>query len=332
MDSKHTPNAYRVVGSVAYLSLTLGKETQIDLRDLPLALQYRWSTLPAPSGKFYVHTRIKNLAPPPKQKTLFLHRLLTGATDLWVDHIDGDGLNNRRSNLRPVTPKQNAQNKHPINGTGAYSTSKSGVRGVSAFKSKSGRMYWCVRHTINGVQARPRYFAFDAGGFEKAKAFAEQQRADHMSHAIESNGSVLPLPEKTPSASGIPGVQYQEHQRNGRVYTYWIAQVTWARKTYTKSFPWTDAGKAQAGEWYQAELQRLSHGEAPVVVKRHKPTLSGIPGLVRVMRAGKPYWRAATFNKDRKRYENQKRFPYTEEGKLDALAHLAAHSPGPPRP
>ena len=41
-----------------------------------------------------------------------LHRFILGITDKrHVDHINGDGLDNRRRNLRPCTPAQNAWNK-----------------------------------------------------------------------------------------------------------------------------------------------------------------------------------------------------------------------------
>ena len=48
-----------------------------------------------------------------KKKTLhFLHRMILNAPkNLLIDHIDGDGLNNQRNNLRLCTPMQNSQNR-----------------------------------------------------------------------------------------------------------------------------------------------------------------------------------------------------------------------------
>lgn len=58
--------------------------------------------------------------------TLLMHRVITGTPKgLEVDHIDGNGLNNSRSNLRIVTRSLNGLNKK------MQSNNTSGHRGVS---------------------------------------------------------------------------------------------------------------------------------------------------------------------------------------------------------
>jgi hypothetical protein len=65
-----------------------------------------------------------------KQTTQYLHRVLLDVKPgEQVDHRDGDGLNNRLSNLRIVT---NAQNQRAFNRP--HPNNKSGFRGVSWHK------------------------------------------------------------------------------------------------------------------------------------------------------------------------------------------------------
>lgn len=61
-----------------------------------------------------------------KTKHVTLHRFILGVTDptILVDHINGNTLDNRRSNLRTCTRKQNNQNRR------ADVLNQSGFRGV----------------------------------------------------------------------------------------------------------------------------------------------------------------------------------------------------------
>jgi hypothetical protein len=58
---------------------------------------------------------------------------------LLVDHINGDGLDNRKANLRTATPRQNAWNSR------AYGKSK--YKGIWQVK---GTGKWCARIKVNG--------------------------------------------------------------------------------------------------------------------------------------------------------------------------------------
>jgi len=60
-----------------------------------------------------------------------------------IDHIDGDGLDNRLDNLRVCTHQQNTQNR------GASKNSKTGIRGVNFDKRIQ---KYCARIKHNGKQ------------------------------------------------------------------------------------------------------------------------------------------------------------------------------------
>ena len=98
-----------------------------DLADLELVKQYRWCT--NRYGKtMYALTSVRC---DNKQITLLLHQfLLPASKPLSVDHIDRDGLNNRRSNLRRATRHQQAVNQ------GMRDDNTSGVKGVIWNKAK----------------------------------------------------------------------------------------------------------------------------------------------------------------------------------------------------
>jgi hypothetical protein len=59
-----------------------------------------------------------------------MHRLIAGVPGKVIDHINHDKLDNRRSNLRSVSQRENNQNRGKQN-----KNNTSGVRGVS----------WCAR-------------------------------------------------------------------------------------------------------------------------------------------------------------------------------------------
>lgn len=79
----------------------------IDGEDFNKVKDYKWH-VSRDKNNFYVKSNIKING---KYKTVKLHRIITSCPDgLAVDHIDGNTLNNTRSNLRICTPAQNTMN------------------------------------------------------------------------------------------------------------------------------------------------------------------------------------------------------------------------------
>lgn len=107
-----------------------------------------------------------------KQRTVFMHRVLLGLVPgdgMQADHINRDRLDNRRANLRAVTPAENAQNFSSKGGTSPY-------RNVAWHK---GHRAWRVAVRVNGRQRFVGYFADELTAARAAEAF----RREHMPFA-----------------------------------------------------------------------------------------------------------------------------------------------------
>ena len=97
---------------------------KISPQDAELVLRYKWRYSSARKGRDGIVTRYAVAQEKFKGKYTFykMHRLIMSPPDgMHVDHINGDGLDNRRENLRIVTPQLNQANsrKHIV-GTSRY--------------------------------------------------------------------------------------------------------------------------------------------------------------------------------------------------------------------
>lgn len=147
------------------LALPCGRAAVIDESDAESVRTYKWRSVPMISHGngtrigSYVRARIN-------ASDVYLHRFLLGADRrMQVDHIDRDGLNNIRSNLRICTPSQNSANR-------IGKRSASGFRGV--YETKRGRWTACVQK--EGVQHR--LGTFDSA-IDAAVAFDDAARELH---------------------------------------------------------------------------------------------------------------------------------------------------------
>ena len=112
----------RVEGDVAFVPLTQGYEAIIDAADAEAVKAWDWYAKMNGGTTYAVRTCREGQ----RQRTVMLHRfLLGGQSGPHVDHRDGDGLNNRRNNLRSATCQQNQHNAK------RRADNKSGVKGVT---------------------------------------------------------------------------------------------------------------------------------------------------------------------------------------------------------
>ncbi len=106
--------------------LTQGYIAFVSPEDFERVNAYRWCASFA-RGKIYAK---RGTSVNGRNKTIRMHRFILGVPDgAEVDHVDGDGLNNRRRNLREATHRQNIAN------TGKRQRNRSGYKGVSPMGS-----------------------------------------------------------------------------------------------------------------------------------------------------------------------------------------------------
>jgi hypothetical protein len=108
------------------IKLTQGYETVVDAADFDELNQYKWYAYVRPNRPAYAVRMSRALDG--RRIEIRMHRFLLPGVEV-VDHRDGDGLNNRRSNLRPATSVENQRNR------GKSRTNTSGFLGVSWHKA-----------------------------------------------------------------------------------------------------------------------------------------------------------------------------------------------------
>lgn len=106
------------------LVLSSGDSVFFSRKDYPLIRKFKWRRLQVGHLKYAI-THVKKNG---KWTTVCMHRLILGIKDRRkVDHMDGDGLNNRRRNLRRSGRSGNNHNRKKI--ARVHHTSK--YKGVS---------------------------------------------------------------------------------------------------------------------------------------------------------------------------------------------------------
>jgi len=123
--------------------LSKNLNTFVDDKDFEWLSKYRWHAIKNGSGKWYAVRREKG-------RTIRMHNeILKTISGFEVDHKNGDGLDNRRDNLRSATRSQNNGNSE------IYKNNTSGFKGVYWYPKKR---KWRVQIQINGKRQSLGYF------------------------------------------------------------------------------------------------------------------------------------------------------------------------------
>ena len=128
------------------IPLTQGKFALVDDEDYERLSQWKWHA--AKDYKtYYARSRKGGVS----KTAVPMHREIIGAKDgQIVDHIDGNGLNNQRGNLRICSNSENILNVREL-----QSRNSSGVSGVNWCKREE---KWFARVQVSGKRAVLGYF------------------------------------------------------------------------------------------------------------------------------------------------------------------------------
>jgi len=90
------------------IPLTQGKAALVDDEDYEWLSQHKWCAVKCPTGWYAMRGVHKDS----KCTGVRMHReILKPPAGMETDHVDGDGLNNQRYNLRAATHAQNGRNR-----------------------------------------------------------------------------------------------------------------------------------------------------------------------------------------------------------------------------
>ena len=108
-------NLWRIVDDCAICSISAGIDFIVDAEDYDRLKDIKW----------YLDTGyIRN------SRHIRIHRFILNNPKGFIDHINGNVFDNRKSNLRVCTPEENTLNR------GAQSNNKTGYKGVCYDKSR----------------------------------------------------------------------------------------------------------------------------------------------------------------------------------------------------
>jgi hypothetical protein len=162
---------------IRYIPLTRGLHAIVDAEDYEWLSQYKWYAQPTVSHQTFHAVRNS------RRGKVFMHRMIMPPPHgMLVDHINGNGLDNRRCNLRICTRAENSRNGPKRAGT------KSRFIGVHP---RGGKWQVCVTY-----KGKEHYLGLFDDEVEAAKA------RDLLARKLHGKYARLNIPPDSPEAEG----------------------------------------------------------------------------------------------------------------------------------
>jgi hypothetical protein len=164
------------------IPLTQGKVAIVDDEDFDELNRYKWCA-DRGFGTWYAHRGGRTVDGVRGPKVKMHKQILVAPVGMEIDHINGDGLDNRRCNLRVATRRLNRYNVHTRNET------RMGLPlGVAIIRKRS-RIRFRARVGINGHDTYIGQYATPEEAGRVADEYRQKLIAE-LSAEIEANGKV----------------------------------------------------------------------------------------------------------------------------------------------
>lgn len=150
------------------IPLTQGKFAVVDDDDYEFLMQWKWHAYTNYRIWYARRQTLKADSPAGKQHPILMHRVINKTpAGMHTDHVNGDGLDNRKANLRTATSVENGRNRG--SNRGATSLHK-GVDWDSRHQkwraqAMINRRKIFLGRFVNEVDAAKAYGAFAAANF-----------------------------------------------------------------------------------------------------------------------------------------------------------------------
>ena len=153
------------------IPLTQGKYAIVDPEDYPRISKHKWYVVRSPRSDYAARSVSIGYR---RQKPVQMHRVIMNARPgQCIDHIDNNGLHNRKANLRLASRAQNSWNKRKQRGNHS-----SKYKGVSFFKREK---KWHARIQANGKKI---FLGIFKNEIDAAKAYDRAAIKYHRDFAL----------------------------------------------------------------------------------------------------------------------------------------------------
>lgn len=163
------------------IPLTKGYVALVDDEDYDDLSQYNWHALVSTSGPVYA---VRNMRLPNGKRTrILMHRQIMGVSgDVQLDHINRNGCDNRRENLRIASARVNSLNRKQ------FKNNTTGYRGVYLDRRIN---KWDARIRVDGVL---KFLGIFDTPEDAARAYDREALAANRSHAqLNFPEAVIPV-------------------------------------------------------------------------------------------------------------------------------------------